>query len=141
MNAERFLALALAVVSGVLLGLAAWLQPDPSGIGTHMQLGLGGCSVLSETGWPCPMCGMTTTFALGLDGRILAAFKNQPFGVFLLSGTICAFFISTAEFIRPRSRLARCWGWIDRNDTAVAICLLFGLVFGWLYKCWRVGVF
>ena len=33
-------------------------------MGTHQQLGLPPCNFVTLTGYPCPACGMTTSFAL-----------------------------------------------------------------------------
>jgi hypothetical protein len=63
---DRLVGVILAVPTSVVLGLAAWLEPAAGGVGTHKQLGLNGCAVLTATGWPCPMCGMTTNKPCGL---------------------------------------------------------------------------
>ena len=140
-STERALALALVLACGAVLVIGWWLEPDASGVGTHQQLGLGRCSVLGSTGWPCPMCGMTTTFALALDGHLIAALRNQPFGVFLLTCTAGGFIVALLELLKPTSRLSLCWAWVERHDSFIAVVLLMGLVFGWLYKCWALGVF
>jgi len=75
----------VALPTLTVLAIARHLQPDPAGVGTHTQLGLGRCPVLALTGYPCPMCGMTTTFALMADLRPVDAALNQPFGVVLFS--------------------------------------------------------
>ncbi len=66
-----------------MLGVAAYLQPDSRGYGTHQQLGMGACGMLIRTGYPCPTCGMTTAFAYAIRGRLLAAFYAQPAGLAL----------------------------------------------------------
>ncbi|MGE3821953.1 MAG: DUF2752 domain-containing protein, partial [Isosphaeraceae bacterium] len=56
---------ALVVFASVLVvafAVASWLEPDPSGFGTHRQLGLPPCHFAWVTGKPCPTCGMTTAF-------------------------------------------------------------------------------
>jgi hypothetical protein len=63
-----------------VLGVAAWLVPDPAGLGTHRQLHLPPCGFYLYTGIPCPTCGCTTAFALAAHGRLLAAFQAQPAG-------------------------------------------------------------
>jgi len=64
-----------------VLALALILKPDPSGLGTHMGLGLPPCGVWELFHKPCPSCGMTTAFALLMHGRPLQAVKAQPAGV------------------------------------------------------------
>lgn len=73
-----------SVVLGGCLGLwvvAASLTPASAGVGTHQQLGLAPCSLLSLSGYPCPTCGMTTAFSLAVRGRFFAAFTAQPAGL------------------------------------------------------------
>lgn len=67
------------LLSGLLIG-AGFLTPDPSGVGTHEQLGLPPCGFHQRTGLPCPTCGMTTAFAWAVRGRIIQAFRIQPAG-------------------------------------------------------------
>ena len=73
-------ALAWSGFLSVLL-LAAWLKPDPSGIGTHTQIHLPPCGFYVLFHRPCPSCGMTTAFALVAHGHPLMAIKTQPAGM------------------------------------------------------------
>ena len=41
------------------------------------------CSFQTETGMPCPGCGMTTSMAAMIRGQVAAAFGAQPFGIIL----------------------------------------------------------
>lgn len=59
----------------MLLMLAAWLTPSPSGIGTHQQLGLPPCTILFWFDIPCPSCGGTTAFAHFVRGQWVAAVR------------------------------------------------------------------
>jgi hypothetical protein len=65
-----------------LIGLFL-LRPDPSGHGTHTQLGLPPCPSMLVTGKPCPGCGLTTSFTASLHGNFDRAFAAHPFGPFL----------------------------------------------------------
>ena len=56
-----------------MLATARGLTPDPSGMGTHRQLGLPACSSLALFGVRCPGCGMTTSWSLATRGRIAEA--------------------------------------------------------------------
>jgi hypothetical protein len=76
------MALSALGLAGVL-GLAAWLRPDPSGFGTHMQLGLPPCAFKTVTGRPCPTCGMTTSFAWFTRGRFGRSWQANPAGSLL----------------------------------------------------------
>lgn len=74
--------------AGVLI-TARLLTPDPSGFGTHTQLGLPACFFLQLTGLPCPACGLTTCFSLLAHGAWREGFACHPVGAldFLL---LCA---------------------------------------------------
>ncbi|MCC7535331.1 MAG: DUF2752 domain-containing protein [Deltaproteobacteria bacterium] len=68
--------------------IAAILHPSTEGHGTHTQLGLPPCGFLVVTGYPCPGCGLTTSFsAMAHFDPVLAAFAN-PFGVLLFLVTL-----------------------------------------------------
>ncbi len=69
---------ALHGCAAALLALAliccALLKPDPSGRGTHRQLGLPSCLVCKVAGMErCPSCGLTTAFAHTMRGNLEAA--------------------------------------------------------------------
>lgn len=85
--------LVLAFAGCVLLGLlatAAWLTPSPQGIGTHQQLGLPPCTVVAWFGFPCPSCGMTTSWAHLLRGHVQDAFRANAGGALLaLAAVAC----------------------------------------------------
>lgn len=66
-----------------LLSVAVWLRPEPSGIGTHQQLGLPPCSFRVLFGVPCPTCGMSTSWACLVRGRLVAACRANVGGTLL----------------------------------------------------------
>jgi hypothetical protein len=80
----------LILVAAGLLAVSAWLTPDPQGFDTHTQLGLARCGWPAAYGIPCPTCGMTTSFALMVRGRVFRAFLVQPLGALLALATIAA---------------------------------------------------
>ena len=69
-------------------GVAASLEPDPRGFGTHQRLGLPPCTIRTLFGIPCPGCGMTTCFANFVRGRFLQAAQANTAGVLLAA--VCA---------------------------------------------------
>ncbi len=88
------------LVSGVcLLGLfivAGILSPDPSGLGTHQQLGFPPCGFVVALGRPCPSCGMTTAWSRIVRGDVVAsidanaggfmlALASMPLGIWLVA--------------------------------------------------------
>lgn len=107
--AGRLLALGIALGCLPLLILAAGIQPNPSGVGTHRQLGLQPCQFEFQTGVPCPTCGMTTAFAHFVRGNILASAYVQPLGAIAALAVAITFW--TALYIaftaRPAHRLLR----------------------------------
>jgi hypothetical protein len=66
-----------------MLATAAWLDPDPRGIGTHQQLGLPPCTFQRMFGKPCPSCGMTTSWAHFVRGQFLQSFDANLGGTLL----------------------------------------------------------
>lgn len=79
----RWVAAAAALGLVLITATSRWLEPDPSGFGTHALLGLGPCGFLSLTGQRCPTCGMTTAFAWMARGRIDRAVEANPAGALL----------------------------------------------------------
>lgn len=131
---NRGVGLVLLTPTSAVLGLARALRPDSAGVGTHLQLGLAPCVVLSLTGIPCPMCGMTTTFSLLAHGELLRALHNQPFGVFLFSATVLAAVLGAVDLLTGRGAWRRALEGVARLETPIAIGLLAGLCGGWIYK-------
>ena len=70
----------------VLFVLSFRLSPNPSGHGTHTQLGLPPCPSVLMFGRPCPGCGMTTSFSYCTKGDFINGFKVHPFGPLLFVG-------------------------------------------------------
>ncbi len=85
---RRCQAAVVLLACSALLGVALYVTPDPRGLGTHEQLGLGRCGMIVTTGYPCPTCGMTTAFACTVRGRLIAALLAQPTGMLLALATI-----------------------------------------------------
>ncbi len=87
----------LLVMAAVLVGvfvLAICLDPYKEGRvwleGTHRQFGLPPCSFKEVTGWPCPSCGMTSSFALLIRGDVLHSLQANAVGT-LLAGFLLVF--------------------------------------------------
>lgn len=134
----RMLGAMVGIPTSIVLGLAIWLTPATQGFGTHMQLGLGGCAMLTMTGWPCPMCGMTTTFSLMAHLRPLEALVTQPFGIVLFLLTLVGAVLGMGDLLTGRGLLNGLFRWVGRREQIVALGLLFGMIGGWIYKCIRM---
>lgn len=104
---QRLLALSIAGAAMAVLITAAWLRPDIAGYGTHTQLGLQPCGFLMRTGIPCAGCGMTTSFAYLVRGRMISSFVAQPFGMILCILTAASFWAALYIALtgRPAYRL------------------------------------
>jgi hypothetical protein len=80
----------VAIAAGLvsLFALALWIDPygsdgRPRTMGTHRQLGLPECNFLRLTGYPCPSCGMTTSFALLVRGDVVNSLRANCAGTLL----------------------------------------------------------
>lgn len=131
---NRVAGLALGAPAWAVLGVASWLKPEEKGYGTHLQLGLGECTMLHLTGYPCPMCGMTTTFTLFAHFRPLDALLNQPFGIVLFACTVAAAIIGLVDVVTGKGLWRTAVGWVGHREHKVAAVLFFGMLGGWIYK-------
>lgn len=128
---ERFFLLLLLALCLLLLGLGLWLSPDPSGVGTHRQLGLSACAYLARTGRPCPTCGATTAFSLAARGRLAAALAVQPLGVLVWALAVLLAGLCLHALLARRTLLLRLWAfpWATGLFVLAALVLLC-----WLYR-------
>lgn len=134
---ERWMFAVIALAAWCVVGVSIWLRPDPTGMGTHQQLGrlhksLGSpCGLLLTTRLPCPSCGMTTAFAYTVRGRLVSAFIAQPAGLVLALATIVAGVATGYGAISGRPpRLP--WKWM--TPYRLFMGLLIVLVGGWGWK-------
>jgi len=123
------LALGVLAVFAVALRLNPYQRDgSPRQLATHQQLGLPPCSFLEITGYPCPSCGMTTSFSLLIRGDLFAALQANWVGA-LLAG-FCLLFVPWAilgawlgrtPFIRS----------LDQALLTVVLVLLLLLILRW----------
>lgn len=102
---------------------ARMLVPDPSGHGTHTQLGLPPCGFLVLTGCPCPGCGLTTAFAHMARLDFVGAARANPFGIPLFLVTFFTIPVAIRGFVRGEA----VFDTLDRHhaekvSAALAIC-------------------
>lgn len=134
----RLLSLLVLLACSSLLGLSAWLKPDPSGIGTHEQLGLPPCSYAEATGLPCATCGMTTAFAHAAHGQLLTSFVTQPAGMLLclltaIYAVLAAYSLFAGISLLPVLRLL--W----KPSSFLILGVLVGLAWGYKILLVYVG--
>lgn len=128
---RRLVGAAVAVCAAGILGLAAYLEPSPNGLGTHSQLNLPPCGWIAIIDLPCPTCGMTTAFAHAADGHFVASFLTQPMGAVL--AIVVAMALPIALYVAitgspVASIFTRLWG--RRAGWAIAL----GVGGAWIYK-------
>ncbi len=128
---ERPFLVLVFLVSLGFISVGLWLNPDPSGVGTHTQLGLPPCGHLLATGRPCITCGCTTAFALAAHGRILQALWTQPFGTFFFFLCLAGAVFSLHALWTGRSLVLRIalWPWARLILATLAL-----LVLSWIFK-------
>ena len=131
----RAIAAILASLALTVLILGAVITPDPSGMGSHRQLGLPPCGWLLAPGYPCPTCGMTTAFAFATHLQPARALYAQPFGAALALAT-AIFFWGALHVAIFGSQLAR----VFERLLAPRIMWFAGaaLLAAWAYKVWQV---
>lgn len=81
----------------ILFALA--LEPNPAGLGTHQALGLPPCLFLALTGWPCPSCGLTTSFCHLVRFEFFEACNAHPLGPVLFLSLVLVACGSILEFL------------------------------------------
>lgn len=120
-RAQRAVLLTTGAVLLSLLALAAVLEPDPRGLGTHERLGLPPCTFRQLTGYRCPSCGMTTSWAQLVRGRIVDAFRDNAGGALLglVSMLLAPWSLISGGRgrwlwgrIEPRAVFAAVWLWV-----------------------------
>jgi len=128
---RRLIAALVAIAAMAVLGVAAVLEPSPTGLGTHEQFHMPRCGWITLMDTPCPTCGWTTAFAHAADGNILASFRTQPTGCLLALATAMAAVLGLYVAFTGSpvaSVLKRLWG----RSTG---WLVAGLVLvSWVYK-------
>lgn len=114
-----------------LLLTAAWLKPDPAGLGTHTQLGLPGCTMYTVIGIRCPGCGMTTSWAHTMNGNLSSAISANVGGVILCFLTILAFPCFLWMAIHGKSLSGR---WPVSVATTVLVIAVAISVVEWMFR-------
>lgn len=128
---DRLRYLALIFFSSLTLLIARWLRPAPRGVGTHEQLGLPPCLFLHFTGFPCPSCGLTTSFAHAARLHFYQSFITQPFGLITFCLTLLS--IPLALYL-IHCRIAWASLMHARGVNVLLYILLALYVLSWIYK-------
>lgn len=110
----------------VVTGIAWWLEPGERGYGTHQQLVPIPCGMHWLVGLPCPMCGLTTAFALMVRGEVIAAFGAHLLGPVLYLAMFTLGVRAGYALVRGTSTLPQ-WA---LSSVATRVTLLV-LLLGW----------
>jgi hypothetical protein len=94
------------LVWAVGLAIALWLEPSPTGHGTHTQLGLPPCPSLLVSQRPCPGCGLTTSFSATAQLDLAHAWRSHPFGPLLFGLWTLSAWLALYGFVRRRRLLS-----------------------------------
>jgi hypothetical protein len=100
--------------------LAAVLEPDPRGHGTHEQLGLLPCTFVVLFGCRCPACGMTTSWANLVRMRLGDAVRANVGGTLLAVVSLVAVPWLLLSALRGR--------WLGRAPTSTTLAIMAALV-------------
>lgn len=119
----RFGVATLALVPLGMLVVAGNLDPDPSGAGTHRQLGLPPCSLRLVLGIRCPACGMTTSWSHFAHGQFGASVKANA-GGFLSACYAMLLAVTAAEMIVGRPVSPRRRQWLAVSFVAIGVVTL-----------------
>ena len=128
---ERLGLFGLGLLLLVLLIVAAWLKPNPAGLGTHTQLGLPGCTMYTLLGIRCPGCGMTTSWAYALKGDLPSAIHANVGGVLLCFLAVAMFPSLMWISIRGRPLTSR---WFTQVALSVLLIAIFISIVEWLIR-------
>ncbi len=129
MNRLPYLMIAAGGMS--VLAIARLLEPSPTGVGTHEQLGMPACVFHTLTGYPCPSCGLTTSFAYAARFEFWQALLAQPFGLLLFMLTLAVIPVSMV-FAYRRVPIEQWMHGRWTNTVLLAMLALYGV--GWAFK-------
>ncbi len=119
-----------------VLGVAAWLTPNPAHYGTHQQLGLPPCTFAVIAHKPCPTCGMTTAFAHVMHGEPWLAVRANAAGTLLCLAAIVA-----GPWLIVAAVRGRWCGWQARGTIAAygAGVVLMVALLQWSLRLWSLA--
>jgi len=124
---------AVLVLAGVvaLLAFAASLDPDRLEAHNSGYRLLPPCGILVQTGYPCPTCYMSRSFAYMMHGRPDKAFAAQIFGALLCVLVIYLGFGALHVLISGKPWKPFWHKWRRRYTLGLLVLLFFG---AWIFK-------
>jgi hypothetical protein len=125
----------MLVAAGLIAVFAVANKLSPYGLdgkplqsGTHQQLGLPPCTFRVWTGKPCPACGLTTSFALLVQGDLEASWNANAIGTLLAIFCLALAPWNLACALRGRLFFVRS---IERSLTLLLLIFLVLLLLHW----------
>jgi hypothetical protein len=118
-------------MASCVLGIARWLTPSPTGVGTHERLGLPPCLFLKFFGLPCPSCGLTTSFAHAARFHFVRSALTQPFG---LAAFLMMVLLVPASLVLWQRRVPVNRALQARGVDALMYAMVALYLIGWVYK-------
>ncbi|OHB70079.1 MAG: hypothetical protein A2V70_16990 [Planctomycetes bacterium RBG_13_63_9] len=114
-----------------LLAVAAIVEPDARGLGTHQRFGFPPCTFRVLFGRPCPSCGMTTSWAHLVRGQPVRAAECNAGGSLL--GLLAV--VSTPWLLISAAR-GRWLGWTPNSTVVawVAVGVVLVTLIGWAIR-------
>ncbi|MFM2419016.1 MAG: hypothetical protein RL385_3739 [Pseudomonadota bacterium] len=106
--------------AAVVLSLAASITPNPSGIGTHVALGLPPCPVFGSLHVPCASCGLTSAVAALAHGDLLRSLAAQPLGLPLVLVAIADALMALVGLHHSAARGSTLWARLAQHRGFVA---------------------
>ena len=94
------------------------------------------CPLFNLTGFPCPLCKMTSAWSLSLRGEVTEAIAVNPFGVFFLLITLGGIVYFPAALALGRPPLP--WSQWRRQHPWPLRLFLVAWLFNWAYVAWRL---
>ncbi len=130
-SSVRWISLLFGMVALGGIMVASQLRPDPSGRGTHQQLGLPPCSFVLFWNVPCPACGMTTSWTLVMRGRLASAMQANAGGAMLAIIALAYIPISCYFFLRGVATRGQ---WFSMLLAAALTLALLAAVVQWIVR-------
>jgi hypothetical protein len=124
----RAIDIAVAALAMGQVAASAWLVP------TGDRIAFPGGAELGDLCWfhaafhlPCPLCGMTRSFASLAHGDVAAALRFHPCGPLLFAAMLAFAVAAMIAWLRQSRPVIERRGFLRGFETVVAVCLVVGV--------------
>ena len=122
-----------ALFCTAVIACAFALNPDPSGHGTHTQLGLGACPFYTQFDMPCPACGMTTSVTHWFHGDLVTSALTHPLGALFALCISVGFLWGWKEVVWPRGGWPRLLSALRLRWRLMTVASCLAVLASWAY--------